>query len=66
VGLVQGAVGITLKLPVYSSGYEQPATVVIPPDVLALSNYPSKLCVALLGMEVNVGTGIVITVAVVV
>lgn len=59
-GPVHGAVGITTKFAVYSSGYEQPATVTTPPSVSAELNHPLKPFVRLLGTEVKVGVGSVI------
>jgi hypothetical protein len=59
-GPVHGAVGITTKFAVYSSGYEQPATATTPPSVSDESNHPLKPFVTLLGTEVKVGVGSVI------
>jgi hypothetical protein len=54
VGPVHGAVGTTLKIPLYSSGYVHPETVTTPPAVSLLSNQPSTPDVALAGAAVSV------------
>lgn len=64
VGPVHGAVGVTENVARYSSGYGQPETVVTPPRVSDASYQPLKPFVTLLGIEVNVGTGSVMIVAV--
>lgn len=61
MGPVQGAVGVTLKIPLYSSGYVQPATVTIPPAVSWASSQPFTDAVTELGAAVNVAAGIVMT-----
>lgn len=40
-GAGQGAVGVTTKVALYSLRYVQPAMVVMPPPVSAVSNHPS-------------------------
>jgi hypothetical protein len=57
---IQGAVGVTVKLATYSSGYEHPATGVIPGAWSLVLNQPSTLAVTELGALVNVAVGSVI------
>jgi len=57
---VQGAVGVTEKMPLYSSGYVQPATVTTPPAVSCASSQPFTEAVTELGAAVKVAGGIVI------
>jgi hypothetical protein len=61
VGPVHGAVGVTENIPLYSSGYVQPATAVMPATVSDLSNQPLTGCVIVAGAAVKVGGGKVVT-----
>ena len=64
MGPVQGAVGVVVKIPLYSSGYVQPATVTTPPAVSCGSSQPFTGAVTELGAAVKVAGGMVVIVPV--
>ena len=61
VGPVHGAVGVVEKIPLYSSGYGQPDTVVMPAAVSWSLCQPSTDDVTEIGASVNVAGGRVTT-----